>query len=440
MLFSLCRRHAVPAVAVSAAAALVLGASSPASATAYHRSGPPTTHGIAQGAAGWLDQQLVGGTHVVGEFGSTKYIDYGNTLGVAFALAAAKVGKRSISAAVNYVGHHLAAYAGFGSSYGVSDGALAKTALAAIVAGRDPNHFFGHHLLTALKSHESANGNNRNVYSSVSISLITLAEARGARHDGAKFAPSAAQRRFLLLQQCANGGFSSTVRTSRTDACKADVDATGYALMALQALGGHGAAIKKAGRWLVSKRRPGGAWNSQGGHDTDSTALAISGLHVAGRAIGKSVAWLRKQQVHSGPTAGRAATRGALRYQGSFDPTGSLFATVDGVLGLRGASLATISAKHATKRAPVLALAAPSLAKRSVRSGSSDKATGRGFAAHERVIVRVGAAKVGTGKTNGRGTVTIKFAVPKSLSHTKHHVVLTGHRSGLFAHGSLVVK
>src|SRR6201999_2570350 len=224
------------------------------------------------------------------------------------------------------------------------------------------------HLLTELKAHECPSGstdctpgNNEGIFSTISTSLIVIAEARGARHDGGQFAPSDDLVHFLLDQQCDDGGFSSAVRTAGSDPCTPDVDATGYAIMALQALHGHSSAMNKAASWLVSTRKANGAWNDQGGPNTNSTALAIVGLHIAGRSTGTSESWLRRQQITTGPTVGSGATRGALKFQGKFDPTNSVLATNDGVLGLTRSSLATLSDKKTKTSLPVLALDEPTL-------------------------------------------------------------------------------
>jgi hypothetical protein len=428
------RRIAASVAAVSAAAALVLAP--PASAAATTRA---TTTNPAKAAGGWLAQQLVAGTHLV--FSGTTFVDYGGTADLGFALAAGGVGRSTVDNATTYLARHLSDYVDYsGANGGPYDGSIGKAAVAALVDGRDPNRFGGHHLLRELKNNETSDGDNRNIFSTVSTSFIVIAEARGARHDGRRFAPSHALVKFFLAQQCGNGGFSSDIRTAAAVPCTADVDATGYALMALQALGGHADVIKHAASWLAAKRAANGSWTAQGGPDIDSTALATVGLHIAGRSTTKSLAWLKRQQVTTGPTVGAGAERGALKYFGKFDPASSIKGTSDGVLGLTLQSLATLSVKGASKSLPVLALDKATLSHPTVKRGSAEKVTGTGFAAKERVFVTVGSEQVGRHMANKDGTLVFRFTMPGGLSSGQHTVKLTGHRSDLTSKVSVTVK
>ncbi len=428
-------------VATIALVAVALAPPAAAEATAPR----PTTTNPAGGAAGWLAQQLIRGTHL--NFPGTKFIDYGGSADAAFALAAAHVGRATIHDVVDYLGAHLDQYVDYsGSQGGPYFGAVGKAAVAALVDNRNPNNFGGHHLLAELKADEcptkSTNGctpgNNTGIFSSVSTSFIVIAEARGAQRDGSRFAPSANLESFFLSLQCGDGGFSSDLPAG--DPCKPDIDATGYALMALQALGGHASQINKAASWLVSQRNADGSWSAQGGQNIDSTALAVAGLRVAGRSTAKSVRWLRDQQVTSGPTVGTGAKRGALKYQGKFDPASSIKATSDGILGITPTSLATLDLTGVRAGVPVLALAAPHVRHAKVQPGATETVTGTGFAAGERVQASIHANAVRSGITNDNGTVSLTFTVPKSMARGAHTIVLAGHRSHLQSKASFVVR
>ena len=188
-----------------------------------------------------------------------------------------------------------------------------------------------------------------NIYSSVSESLVILAEARGAKTYGTTYAPDPAALSYFLSLQCANGGFTSA--TTRGSHCTADPDATGYAIMALRADGHRHAARARAVHWLRSTRNTDGSWTAQGVHNVDSTGLAAAALAGAGLDTTRSKKWLRSQQVTTGPTVGKGASRGALKYHGAFDPSSSIKATADGLLGMvRYGDLATLTDHRATSR------------------------------------------------------------------------------------------
>jgi hypothetical protein len=425
-------RNLVAAVAATAVAIAVVPSAAAAATTSPQLA--PTTHNAAPGAAGWLAQQLVHGNHLVYSFDGTTF-DGGGTADAIYALAASKSGKSTIDHAIAYFQKNVETYVDIKNTdgFGPNDGGIGKTALAAMVAGVSATSFGGYNLLRQLKTDECstasvtcpAAGAAANIYSSISESVVITAEARA----GGKYRPSAPAVTYFLSLQCADGGF--TTGTSGGSGCTPDVDATGYAVMALQALGGHAAQIKKAASWLVSKRSANGSWKSQGGANVDSTALAVVGLHIAGRPTAKSASWLRAQQMTSGPTTGTGASRGALKYQSKFDATASVKATSDGILGITRSSLATLKAAGAVKGRVVLALPTPQVAKATVLPGGAQRVLGAGFAAAERVIVTIGGKRLGRATSNKSGTATISFTVPKSFAAGKHTVVLIGQRSHL---------
>jgi hypothetical protein len=455
-------RHRLAVAAVATAglfACCVPASAAPAGA-------PATSTDPAAAAAGWLAQQFVAGSHVPspagdhfeGSFGSpvTYFFDGGTTADAIYALAAAKAGKSKIDAALAYFEKHVAEYTSVNDTSGTpgpSDGQVAKTALAAIVGGADPTSFGGYNLLKALKDDECteksgsktdftiptcpAVGAGRNIFASVSESLIILAESRA----GGSFAPSAAAVDYLRSLQCSDGGF--TVETSAGANCASDVDATGYAVAALIALGGQQAALDKATAWLTGERNAAGYWVAQGGPDVDSTGLAAAALDAAGKDTSSSRTWLASQQVTSGPTTGAGASRGALKFQGKFDAASSIKATADGLLGMvRGGCLATLSAAGASDGTAVLALSAPKFAAASVKQGGQQTVTGTGFGSGEKVAAELHSAPVHLdGVTASKaGTAVVHFTVPTSLAPGSHSVVLTGAKSGLTSTATFTVK
>ena len=338
---------------------------------------------------------------------------------------------------MRYFARHVEKYVGIkNTKYGPNDGGIGKTAIAALVAGADPTRFGPYNLLKHLKADQCKAGSTTctpgsaaNIYSSVSESLVILAEARGAKAYRTTYAPDAAALSYFLSLQCANGGFTSA--TTRGSHCTADPDATGYAIMALRADGHRPAARARAVHWLRSTRNTDGSWTAQGVHNVDSTGLAAAALAGAGLDTTRSKKWLRSQQVTTGPTVGKGASRGALKYHGAFDPSSSIKATADGLLGMvRYGDLATLTDHRATAGTAVLALAPARVANPRVAAGSRETVTGTGFSVRETVIARLGSRRVGSARANKAGTVSVRFRVATSARGT-HRITLTGRFSRL---------
>ena len=453
-------RHHVAAVGAGLAAALVLatvqpvdGADAAATQLSTARTARVTTQPIIAGA-GWLATQFVDGTHLphpdgnrFGEqFGGTWYPDYGLNADAIFGLAAAHAGAAKTHTALRYLAGHVHAYTGIARrhpAHRAYDGSVGKLALAAIVAGAHPRHFAGHNLLRVLRRDECvrasksgepcpAPGSAANISSSVSESFVLLAESRGGT------GPSAPARAYFESLQCANGGF-----TSGTTACRsgrADVDATAYALMALQAMGGEQPAIGRAVHWLRGNQQPGGYWVSQRHPNVDSTGLAAAALAGLRRPVRSARAWLRSQQV---PPGRRGA--GAFRYAGKLQPTTtsatspSVIATAQALTGLGAqGTLALVRSSGARRLAPMYR---PRAAGRTVvRRGRHSLVRGFGFAAGERIRVRLlDGAVLGHGSAGPLGFVRIHYLVPRSLHAGRHTVVLHGVASRLAARHRIVV-
>ena len=417
-----------------------------------------TTTDPAAAAAGWLAQQFStaagargpGGNHIELSYtdaGKTvRYFDGGTTIDAVLALAATHTGASTVAAAMGYLARHLGAYVDYaGAQGGPYYGSIGKAALAALVTGADPQSFGGHHLLTELKRNECPSGSTRctpgsnsNVGSGVATSFIVLAEARGAARDGARFAPSPALVSLLLSMQCRDGGFLSDQTRPH---CVSDVDATGYAVMALQALGGHRDRLDRAAAYLAATRAVDGSWSAQGGADVDTTALATAALAIAGRDVAASRRWLAAQQVRTGPTVGPGARRGALKYQGRFAADASIKATADAILALvPGTSLATLTAAHSRAGTSVLALPAPTLSRSSVPVGATVTVSDTGFATHEPVHAVVAGRTLATARADSSGGVRLGVTVPAGSPAGAQVLELAGARSGLTARSTLRVR
>jgi len=458
------RRLARPALTLAVAGTLVAGtvvAGSATTPTAPATTVAPivgTTTNPAVAAAGWLAQRFVGRRHVPSRSGThfdlsypaggkTVYtFDGGTTADAIFALAASGTAKIKLDAAARYLAGHVTDYTSVNDTSGAPgpyDGQLAKTALAAQVAGMDPTDFGGYNLLATLRTDECtgksgsatdfsvptcpAAGAGRNIYSSVSESFIMLAESRGP----AAYAPTAAARRYFLSLQCPNGGFTvgTAACTADTDA---DLDATSYAAMALRGLDGYGTQLARATDWLAGRQNAHGYWVNQGGPDTDSTGLAIAALSHSGHDVGGARAWLAAQLVTVGPTVGRYAMRGAVTYQGKFDPAASVKATADALLGLSSdGSLWALSAAGTAPNTRVLRLAPARVHRARIAAGQVQGVVGTGFTGHEKVRAYLGRIRVGTTHASKMGRAGLRVTVPDALRPGSYRLTLRGAASKL---------
>jgi hypothetical protein len=427
-------------------ALLALGAPAASAAPAYQVGTDPVAT-----AGGWLTTQFVDSTHLPvpagdhfdSKFGSSFFPNYGENADVIFGLAAAKTGASKITTALAYLQTNADAYADLGGAFGGPyDGSVAKLAVAAQVAGADPTDFAGANLIQILKDDECtaastgadtscpAAGSAKNIFSSVSEYLAIIAEARA----GGAAAPSAAALTYLLSLQCTSGGF-----TGETAACgsgAADPDATAYAIMALQAAGGHATALTNAVTWLTGQRNAGGYWVAQGVANVNTTGLAAAALSAQGVDVTTTRAWLLSQQVAAGQ-----AGAGAIKYAGTFAPTTldatspSVIATAQALTGLvDGSSLATLTDAGATDTITLPATQG-SLSMSTVKAGQSATVTGHGFIAGETVSATFNSTPVALGSTkaNASGIATLAFTVPSGLAAGTHTVSLLGQTSGLTA-------
>jgi hypothetical protein len=438
--------------AAALALALVLADLLPGSASAAALS---TTTDPAQAAAGWLAGRLDGGTHVT----YLGYFDGGTTADVVFGLAAAGVGKSTTSDVLDFLQKPANAdsYADLSAQFGGPyTGSAAKAALAFLVGGRDPSTVAAGGLsltqamrmectsvdVSATATHYCpAVGAGLGTFSSVSESFIVLTAAR----LGSPLEDTGAAMTWFRSLQCPNGGFTSEVpEKGCASNASADVDATAYALMALTSISSPSAtdtaAATAAADWLVTSRNSDGSWTAQGVHNTDSTGLAAAALAGVGRDTDKSHTWLREQQITSGPTVGPGATRGALRYAAASDEHSRMKATADGLLGLGGGTLGTLTASHSIAGTPVLALPAPRFSG-PLRPGGTVRLTANGFQAREKVRVQIHSAPVtlATVPASSNGTVSASVVVPIALAAGTHTVTVTGQTSTLAASTTVTV-
>ncbi len=314
---------------------------------------PVPTDDPAEAAAGWLVTALTDDPAVGSDFGPSV----GPTIDVLFALAAVGVAGPTIEAIADWVTSQAASYtqgAGFDADDAAYAGATAKLALGLSVVDRDPRDADGIDLveqLLSLEIDDPADGivgrfGDRSDFGQFSTPL-TQALAILALHRAPGVAPSEEAISALVDQACGDGGFPSQFAP---ETCTSSVDTTGFAVQALAAVGADDA-VAASVSWLESVQAGNGSFSSPDGVNTNSTGLAAAALTVAGSADEAAAAatWIVSQQ-----DGCDSDSPGAIPF--NVDARGSVeLATSQAILGLVGASLATISSAGASDAVPRLA-------------------------------------------------------------------------------------
>jgi hypothetical protein len=162
--------------------------------------------------------------------------------------------------------------------------------------------------------------------------------------DTAQVRPAPAAVGWLTAQQCADGGFPS-YRADTAKPCARtaeDTNATGIAIQALAALGGHDAAVSKAADWLSSVQNKDGGWpyNPGGASDPDSTAVVIGAFKAARREVPAHASGTTPYDALRGFQFGcdaKPADRGSFGYPLEGKLSVNAKATADALRGSRGA-------------------------------------------------------------------------------------------------------
>jgi hypothetical protein len=281
------------------------------------------------------------------------FADFGLTMDGALALAAAGTDDPVLRTVVGFLqsghdpsGRSVGDYTQLGTAY-ASGGAIAKEALVAESTGQDPRAFGGHDLVAGIDATAcsaadpstqcAAAGGFAYSESTFDQAIAVIAQLRAG--DDAAAAPAVA---YLLSLQHADGAFPSLLPDDGTD----DVDSTGIAAMALALAAGDpaattaqqaasGTAVAAATAWLAGAQLPGGGWTGTAGDSTNSAALAVQGLHLAGTTyaaqIARGEAFLATQQGSDGGFDVAAGTPGS-----------DVRASAQAVGGLVGTSFATV--------------------------------------------------------------------------------------------------
>ncbi len=254
-------------------------------------------------AVDYVVGQLVDGDHVEGG----GFVQHGQTLDVAFGLAAAGDADETLDAVTAYMttDEAVGAYTQ-GVPNDMEDaayvGGTGKLGLAATLWGMDPTDVAGRDLVAQLESLEQDSGrfSDRSEFGdfstvlSQSFAVLFLTAAEGVD-------PSAESEQFLLDAQCDDGGFPVDFAATAAD-CAASPDATGLALQALLAVDArddaaglspeHLDAVDAAVGWLEDTRDADGSWQAFDAPNVNATAYAAMGQLAAEADADPSVDWL----------------------------------------------------------------------------------------------------------------------------------------------------
>lgn len=300
---------------------------------------PPTTSDPGPAAAGWIAGQVEAG------------VGPGSLADAIFAYASTGTGATAAADALARLENVVDSYILDGSA-ALVPGYLAKTLLAAQVAGGDPTSFGGHDLEAELRGlivttpGPDLGRFGAGLPSDQALGVIALSRTSGG-------APAETVD-YLVSLQCANGDFQWD--GSCPGAGAEDPDTTGLALQALLA-GGASSAAATSTQLLLDIQGSDGSFSSFGTPNTNSSGVAGQALRAAGEtgAADDAAAFILTLQYGcDAPAADRGAYPWATSYAGLL-----IYSTPQAVLAFRGPSLEDLSIAGASAAAPVLDCAAP---------------------------------------------------------------------------------
>lgn len=280
-------------------------------------------------AAAWITGQLKNGVLFDDQY---KSDDYGTSADVALALAAIGGHEADVARIAKAVAAHQHAYVAPGFGTELSAGAVAKTIVLDQAAGIAPGALVGK-LDTLIGSNGRVADKLDPKAKKATDYANTIVQTLAVRAlDKAGDPKATAATRFLLAQQCADGGFRLYFPTSASHACTADVDTTGFAVLALlQAHDqpGASAAAAKAVRWLASVQHADGSFDASqpAVPNANSTGLAGWALGAAGStaAAAKAATWVAKHEL---PCSSKDA--GAIAYDNTALAAGKVTVKTEG--------------------------------------------------------------------------------------------------------------
>jgi len=379
------------------AAGLVFAVAAPA--LAAPPSSDPTTD--ARAGAAWLAGK-VNASGFIPQAANPANADLSDSAQAVTALAAAGVGRTTIDALLGYLGTHIDALV---VSNGVdSPGALANLILAVKAAGGDPTSFGPAHadLVARLVATQQADGRFGAADPSFDgafrqgLSLLAL---------GAAGTTNAAGVTWLEGQQCADGTWTS-FRPDTAVACPAvdttnfvgpDTNSTALAVLGLHAQGATAAAAAGITA-LEAVRNAGGGWgffarNDQA-TDADSTGDVLQALRtVNGAADAPGIAALQALQVGCN---GAVADRGGVAFQPGLAP--DALSTVQAVPALAEVALpitsATIAADVPVVCPPVTTTTVPPTSTTAATTASTVASAGSTIAAPATTVAAAASAQL----------------------------------------------
>jgi hypothetical protein len=319
---------------------------------------PSTPRGLPQ-----VSSALAGSAWLAGQFTSSGYIpsttspgsaDLTATVNAVLALASAGSDPTTSHRALSYLASHINAYVKVDGSDG--PGQLALLILDTHALGLSPTSFGGTDLVSRLLATERTSGADAGLFGVQSATYdgayrqgLALAALAGAGVTGGS--QVAAAEKWLLDQQCADGGWTSLITSSNPcNGSPAEYEGpdTNSTALAVQGLSAEGAlkvtAARKADSFLAGAEDSDAGWGyepnaagSPGSTDPDSTALVIQALLALGtspsaatfvKGAADPVTTLQSFQLAKG------SGKGAFYFPGS--PTADLLATYQAVPALAG--------------------------------------------------------------------------------------------------------
>ena len=267
------------------------------------------TPAVAVSTGEWLAGQAGEDGLFVAEFDGQAFPDPGLTADAVLALTAS-----GDTAAATTFAQALAnpevvlTYVGDGAT-SLYVGSTAKLAATLVVAGLDPMELTGRDLLAELAAREATTGRFSDLGEDDYSQTISQSWAVLALSQAGDVPATAVD--FLAAQQCDGEGYPAALADAPTGTCKADVDATGFAVSALVAAGVPAQDPRVAGAvdWLSQSAQAdddGQYWLSAepAAPSVNSTAVAALGLLDAGADDAQARTWLEAQVLASGDDAG----------------------------------------------------------------------------------------------------------------------------------------
>ncbi|MGA8987238.1 prenyltransferase/squalene oxidase repeat-containing protein [Aeromicrobium sp.] len=280
----------------------------------------------AASAAAWLADQVPSGSHlfesVYGTGPDDKYVDYGLNLDLQYALT--RFGDTSTADKV--YGAVVANTAEYTDAYGTRyAGAVGKLATYVSLHGDDPTKIDDRNLIEDLEglmvTQGPETGRLKDAPDSEYQSANTIGQSWGVRALATVGSASSTDAEdFLVQQQCSDGGF----RLYQSGAgCSSSIDATAFAIAALDATGGHEAVVDEAGNFLRDAQASDGSFSDAGNPNANSTGLAAVALGTVGKTTAAAAAadWVVPLQATSS-TPGLGDEAGAIAFDKAAFKTG----------------------------------------------------------------------------------------------------------------------